>query len=217
MNRDFDLIVFDWDGTLMDSTAIIARSIQAAADDLGVPVPDLERANHVIGLGLREAIAHAVPELPVARIADFSDRYRHHYLQAEETLLVFDGVRELLADLHATGLPLAIATGKSRRGLIRSLAATELTAYFCATRCADQTDPKPCPAMLLEIADELQIVPARALMIGDTTHDLEMARAAGTQSIGVSWGAHPRSQLLACAPLAVVDTVAELRAWIGLH
>lgn len=215
MLERFDLVVFDWDGTLIDSTAAIARAIQQAAADLGLPVPDDETASHVIGLGLRDALALAVPGLPAGKAAEFSERYRHHYFANEESLELFAGARELLDWIAATDRRLAIATGKSQAGLARALQATSLGPLFAATRCADQTAPKPHPAMLLELADELGVGVERILMIGDTTHDLRMARAAGTAAIGVTYGAHPRAQLAALDPLALVDSIDELARWLG--
>jgi phosphoglycolate phosphatase len=210
----FDLIVFDWDGTLIDSTATIARAIQAAAADLDLAVPSFERASHVIGLGLRDALAVAVPSLPPARAAEFSARYRYHYLAAEDTLALFAGAEALLATLKGEGLQLAVATGKNTAGLQRALAFTGLATYFSATRCADQTAPKPHPAMLEELCEELDTPATRTLMVGDTTHDLEMARAAGTASVAVASGAHPRDQLERCSPLAVLDSVRDLHPWM---
>jgi phosphoglycolate phosphatase len=210
----FDLVVFDWDGTLSDSTAAIARAIQDAAADLGLPVPDEATASHVIGLGLHDALARAVPTLQTERVAEFSDRYRVHYLAREAQLVLFPGAHELIAELRAAGMLLAIATGKSQRGLQRALAAAGLGAEFAATRCADQTHPKPHPAMLLEITDELMVAPGRTLMIGDTTHDLQMANAARTAAVGLTQGAHPPDQLAACEPLALFDTLAELHRWL---
>ena len=217
MPRRFDLIVFDWDGTLVDSTAMIALAIQKAAEDLGLVVPTLEQASHVIGLGLNDALARAVPELPLTRIDEFSARYRIHYFAREPEIVLFDGVRDLLSELSEQAVPLAVATGKSRRGLARAFEATGLGMLFGSSRCADETNPKPHPAMLLELASEFAVAPDRILMIGDTTHDLQMASAAGAHGIGVVYGAHPRDQLLALAPLALVASVAELRAWLRLN
>ncbi len=214
MLERFDLVVFDWDGTLIDSTATIARCIQAAAADLDLPVPDFERASHVIGLGLRDALALAVPDLDAARVAAFSERYRVHYLAAEYQCDLFEGARELIDALRARQLPLAIATGKSRAGLARALAAANLERVFAATRCADQTHPKPHPAMLLELTEELRVEPARTLMIGDTTHDLQMAAAARTRAVGVTHGAHRADALRELAPLALFDSLRELHAWL---
>jgi phosphoglycolate phosphatase len=210
----FDLIVFDWDGTLVDSTATIARCIQYAAADLGLRVPEFERASHVIGLGLHDALACAVPDLPPERVLEFSARYRVHYLSREHELQMFAGARELIEALRALDLRLGIATGKSRAGLARALEAVGLNGAFDATRCADQTHPKPHPAMLLELADELGVAIDRTLMIGDTTHDLQMARAARAHAAGVTYGAHPREQLAAYEPLALVGSIEELRRWL---
>jgi phosphoglycolate phosphatase len=214
MTRRFDLIVFDWDGTIVDSTAMIALCIQKAAADLALTVPTMEQASHVIGLGLHDALARAVPELTHGRIEEFSARYRHHYFACEPEIVLFDGVREMLVELAASGVPLAVATGKSRRGLARAFESTGLGSLFESSRCADETHPKPHPAMLLELAEELTVVPERTVMIGDTTHDLDMAIAAGASGIGVTYGAHPRAQLAAREPVALVADVAELRRWL---
>lgn len=209
-----ELVVFDWDGTLIDSTGVIARSIQAAAADLGLPVPPLERARHVIGLGLRDALAYAVPDLDASGAKAFSDRFRHHYLSREEHLELFDGACELLDGIGDAGIRIAVATGKTSAGLTRSLAATGLEGRFCATRCADQTEPKPHPAMLLELMREVGVAADRTLMVGDTTHDLAMALAAGTPAVALTHGAHGRVQLSAFQPLALLDSLHELRQWL---
>jgi len=212
--RAYDLVVFDWDGTVVNSTAMIAQCIRKAAADLAITVPTLEQASQVIGLGLADALAAAVPELPEHRAEEFSLRYRYHYLAIESDIVLFDGIRALLVALAESGATLAVATGKSRRGLDRAFAATGLGLLFAASRCADETHPKPHPAMLLELTDELQVGPERTVMIGDTTHDLAMAQAAGVAGIGVTYGAHPRAQLETCAPVALAASVAELHAWL---
>lgn len=217
MARRFDLIVFDWDGTIVDSTAMIALCIQKAAADLGLTVPTREQASHVIGLGLHDALSRAVPELAAGRIEEFSARYRHHWFACEHEIVLFDGIREMLTALREGGWPLAVATGKSRRGLARAFDQTGLGTLFEASRCADETHPKPHPAMLLELADELTVATGRTVMIGDTTHDLEMATAAGAAGIGVTYGAHPRDQLAAREPLALVGNVGELRQWLAMN
>jgi phosphoglycolate phosphatase len=217
MLERFDLVVFDWDGTLIDSTAAIARSIQAAAADLGLAVPDFERASHVIGLGLRDALAHAVPDLQPSKAAEFSERYRVHFLAAEHEFDLFEGARELLDALRSREMLLAVATGKSRSGLARALEAARLQSIFAATRCADQTHSKPHPAMLLELTDELRVQPERTLMIGDTTHDLQLAFNAGTPRVGVSYGAHEADAFGAFEPLHVAHSVVELHDWLAQH
>lgn len=209
----YPLIVFDWDGTIIDSPRAIAECIRQAASDLGLEVPDAERASHVIGLGLHDAMRIAVPGLPSSRYAEFVDCYRHHFRSREDAMQLFPGMRELIEAL-AGSRRLAIATGKSRRGLDRALQASALERYFCSSRCADETHPKPHPAMLLELMGELGVEPDGVLMIGDTSHDLEMARAAGVDALAVSYGAHPEPGLLACAPLGCVASVQDLREWL---
>ncbi|MCU0897180.1 MAG: HAD-IA family hydrolase [Burkholderiales bacterium] len=214
MVRRFELIVFDWDGTLIDSAGAIVACIQAAARDVGVPVPDEERASHVIGLGLRDALSHAVPGLGADQYAAFVERYRVHFLARDAHLPLFPGTREMLLALRARGHTLAIATGKSRAGLARALAQADLAEVFAATRCADQCEPKPHPAMLHELMEELDGAPETTLMIGDTSHDLRMAAAAGVPALAVTYGAHPHETLRALAPLALVASSEELAKWL---
>jgi phosphoglycolate phosphatase len=209
----YRLLVFDWDGTIIDSAATIAECIQEASRELGLEVPEHERARHVIGLGLHDAMRIAVPGLPAQRYPEFVESYRRHFLARKDAMQLFDGMRELLDGLSKKHL-LAIATGKSRRGLDRDLDASNLKPYFAASRCADETNPKPHPAMLLEIMEELQIDSKTALMIGDTSHDLEMARAAGVDALAVTYGAHPEDGLRACEPLACFSSVKDLEAWL---
>ncbi len=210
----YQAVVFDWDGTLVDSTPLIAEAILRAAADIGVPVPDRAQASHVIGLGLADALARVVPDLPRERIAEFAARYHAHFRAGEDRIRFFDGAVGLLDDLQRRGVQLAVATGKSRAGLARALQAAGLEAHFSAVRCADQTHPKPHPAMLQELSEELAVAPGAMLMIGDTSHDLQMAAAAGVGAIGVSYGAHPRHELERLRPLAVVDSPAQLREWV---
>lgn len=214
MKYSYSLIVFDWDGTLIDSAGTIVECIQNAARDMGLEVPGRERASHVIGLGLQDSLRHAVPGLPAERYLEFADHYRRHFFARQDSMLLFHGVRELLDTLRESHL-LAIATGKSRRGLDRALRADALERYFSASRCADETNPKPHPAMLLELMDELDADPRRTLMVGDTSHDLDMAKAAGVDALAVTYGAHPEQGLRACGPRGCVESVAELRQWLG--
>jgi phosphoglycolate phosphatase len=213
--RRYALIVFDWDGTLIDSAATIVACIQAAAHDLGLPVPTVEQASHVIGLGLRDALRLAAPDLRADQTMAFVDRYRTHFLAREDDMRLFEGIEPLLTALRARGHRLAIATGKSRRGLDRALAASRLGDLFIASRCADETHPKPHPAMLHELLAELDVAASAALMIGDTSHDLTMARDAKVDAVAVTYGAHPEAALRACAPLACVDSVADLGEWLA--
>ena len=214
MVAEIALVVFDWDGTLMDSTAAIVEAIQAAAADLELPVPTQAQAAHVIGLGLHEALARAVPALPPERLPAFVERYRIHYFRRDPTLAPFAGVDRLLSALEAAGVPMAVATGKSRVGLDRALAQTGWSRRFVASRCADEGRPKPDPWMLNDLCSALDAPPQRTVMIGDTTHDLDMAAAAGTRSVAVTWGAHPAAALAQRAPDAALDTVEALQAWL---
>lgn len=214
MGKNFDLLVFDWDGTLMDSAAHIVASIQAAARDFGVDFPPEERARHIIGLGLVDALTYLFPLLPLVEYPRLAERYRHHYLAGDHQLALFTGAKEGIRTMHAAGFSLAVATGKSRQGLERSLAASGLVGFFHASRCADEGQPKPNPEMLLYLMKALGAEPGRTLMIGDTTHDLEMARSAGVPAIGVGYGAHPRASLEAHRPLACVMSFPELTEWV---
>jgi phosphoglycolate phosphatase len=209
----YRLLVFDWDGTIIDSASTIAECIRDAARELGLEVPDRERAAHVIGLGLHDAMRIAVPALPAERYPEFVASYRSNFQARKDAMQLFGGMRELLDELSKKHL-LAIATGKSRRGLDRDLEVHNLKPWFVASRCADETNPKPHPAMLLELMGELSIDQSETLMVGDTSHDLEMARAAGVDALAVTYGAHPEEGLRACAPLQCFSSVAELRQWL---
>jgi len=210
----YEVVVFDWDGTLVDSTTLIADSILRAAADIGTPVPDRAQASLVIGLGLAQALARVVPQLPPERIPEFAARYRAHFQYREEHIRLFEGALALLDTLRERGVRMAIATGKTQAGLARALKNAGLEEHFATVRCADQTQPKPHPAMLQELALELDVDPIDMLMIGDTTHDLQMAGSAGVAAVGVSYGAHPRAELERLHPLAIFDTLAELRQWL---
>jgi len=210
----YALVIFDWDGTLLDSPAAIVECIQQASRDLGIGVPDHERASHVIGLGLHDSLRHAVPDLPRERYPEFAERYRRHFMAREDSMALFPGVPRLLESLRRRGHRLAVATGKTRRGLERAFASSGLGAHFACSRCADETLPKPDPAMLHELMGELAVAPGRALMIGDTTHDIDMARSAGMDALAVTYGAHPERALRALKPVACVASVGELDRWL---
>lgn len=214
MPKQFDLIVFDWDGTLMDSTATIVYAIQGACRDLGLVEPTDNAARHIIGLGLQEAIAHLLPQLPEAEYPHLVERYRYYYLSKDQDIPLFVGADVVVRDLHAAGFLLAVATGKGRRGLDQVLDQTALRPYFHATRCADECFSKPHPEMLEQLMDELGMTPSRTLMIGDTSHDLLMAKNAGVAALAVSFGAHTRTDLLTFAPLACVDNIEEMETWL---
>lgn len=210
----YSLVVFDWDGTLMDSTNGIVSAIQGACRDLDLPVPTASEASWVIGLSLESALRRAVPQLTTALLPRFMERYRTHYLLRDPDLKLFDGIDGLLSGLVERNVQLAVATGKSRLGLNRVLATTGLGRFFNATRTADETFSKPHPAMLQELMDELGVEPDRMIMVGDTSHDLNMAANAGVHSLGVTYGAHSPQELLGCSPQALVNDVASLSDWL---
>ncbi len=213
----FPLIVFDWDGTLADSTAVIRRALQRSAADLGYPVPTDAQASFIIGMGLRPALSHAIPSLRDEDLLPLTDRFRHHFTANENEIVLFDGVQEMLAALKSRGHWLAVATGKSRRGLDRAFDTLGLREFFVASRCADEGFSKPHPGMLHALFDETGLNAADAVMIGDTTHDLQLAENAGTASIAVTYGAHERELLTAHKPLTLVDSVSALRAFLEAH
>jgi phosphoglycolate phosphatase len=212
--KQFDFIVFDWDGTLMDSTATIVKCIQASAKDLGLPIPDEKAAAFVIGLSLMDAMKAVMPDVDPKYYPKMVERYRYHYLAKDHELPLFLGVREMLSELSNEGYFLAVATGKSRVGLNRALHSANLLSSFDATRCADETFSKPHPAMLQELTRELGQDMKRTLMIGDTTHDLQMAANAGAASVAVEYGAHDASFLHQLAPMYSAKTVEELHVWL---
>ena len=215
--RNFDLVVFDWDGTLFDSTALITRCIQAACVDVGVPRPSDEQASYVIGMGLIEALQHAAPGLARERYPELGARYRYHYLARQHELMLFDGTLTMLEALKARGHLLAVATGKSRRGLDDALNSSALRGLFDATRTADETASKPDPRMLHELMNDLVVGPERTLMIGDTTHDLQLALNAGVASIGVSYGAHDHGAFQAFPTRHIAHSTADLHDWLARH
>ena len=215
--RQFDLLIFDWDGTLMDSAGVIVDSIQRACEDIGLAAPSDRASRLIIGLGLIQALQTLLPDLPADDYPRLVERYRHHYLGRDDSIPLFDGVADCISQLHARGFQLAVATGKSRHGLERALASSGLGEWFVATRCADQTHSKPHPAMVLELIEELGADPARTLVIGDTSHDLLMASNAGVASLGVTYGAHEPDDLHPHAPLALMNSFAEVHAWLNAN
>jgi phosphoglycolate phosphatase len=212
--RQFDLIAFDWDGTLFDSTAIITRCIQLAVGDVGGTVPSDQDAAYVIGLGLMQALAHAAPDVPKSKYPELGARYKHHYTAHQNDISLFSGVLTMLADLKARQHWLAVATGKSRVGLNEALQAVELQGLFDSSRTADETAGKPHPLMLQELMQEFGVPADRILMVGDTTHDLQMALNAGSPSVGVSYGAHEPAAFESLCPRFVAHSVVELHAWL---
>lgn len=215
MARRYEMIVFDWDGTLMDSAGAIVDAICAACRDLAVPEPSVQQARHVIGLGLADALRQAVPELSEDRYPEMVLRYRHHYLSRDEDLSLFDGVESMISGLAQAGFVLAVATGKSRLGLERALQVSGLAEVFHATRSADQCFSKPHPQMLHELMSEMGVSTRDCLMIGDTSHDLLMAKNASVDAVAVSYGAHPAEHLRLHDPIVVLDSVGALSSWLN--
>lgn len=201
----------------MDSTHSIVAAIQAACRDLHLPVPSVAQASWVIGLSLDEALQRAVPDLKASQLPAFLERYRIHYLLIDPELKVFPGMLDLLGMLRAQEVLTAVATGKSRIGLDRVLNGMNLRRYFDATRTADETFSKPHPQMLEELLDELMIPADQAVMIGDTSHDIQMAHAAGMHSIAVTYGAHGLDEIRAARPTRVAHSVPELQEFLLEH
>ena len=216
-SRQFDLIAFDWDGTLFDSTTIITRCIQMAVRDVGGTVPSDKDASYVIGMALMQALAHAAPDVPKHKYPELGARYRHHYIAHQNDISLFQGVLPLLSDLKTRQHILTVATGKSRHGLDEALQAVELKGVFDSSRTADETAGKPHPLMLHELMAEFGVAPERTLMVGDTTHDLQMALNAGCASVGVSYGAHEPVAFDALQPRFVAHSVQELHDWLVAH
>lgn len=217
MSKRFNALVFDWDGTLANSTALIVHAIQHAFAEVGLAAPSDEEANFVIGYGLNDAMRHLAPHVQLEQVHGIVDAYKHYYLARENEIVLFDGVVDTLARYKQEGYLLAVATGKSRKGLDRALQQTGLDVIFDVTRCADECHSKPHPQMLLEILDYFGLPATHGVMVGDTTHDLNMAENAKMAGIGVSYGAHPRHELAALAPLAICDSFMEFDAWVQAY
>lgn len=210
------LIIFDWDGTLMDSAQKIANCIQAAARDVGLREPSIENAKSIIGLGLYEAMQRLFSVASETDIKGLIEAYRYHFVTVDETEEgLFCGVEQGLQSLAQSGSLLAVATGKSRVGLDRAFAATGLDQYFVITRCADETRSKPHPQMLHEILDFTAIAPQKAIMVGDTTYDMDMAVNAGISGLGVSYGVHSEAMLLNAQAVTVQASFGDMIKWLA--
>lgn len=207
-------VLFDWDGTVMDSTYSIASSIQLASADLELPVPSIQQASWVIGLSLESALYRAVPDLTAEQMPLFLERYRYHFMQRDPHIKLFDGILPFMGELRGRQIALGVATGKSRQGLDRVLQQVNLSAFFDATRCADETRSKPDPEMLHQLLAELMLEPEQVLMVGDTVHDIHMAANAGMDSVAVTYGAHDPQTLAKAEPTVMVDNVAQMRDWV---
>lgn len=212
----YDLLIFDWDGTLMDSEAHIVSSLAKSLDTVGAQELPGTALRQVIGLGLNEAMKQLLPDAGKETIEQAADAYRGHFFAKDSpSSSLFPGVVVVLESLAEAGFLLAVATGKSRRGLDKVLVETGLGDYFAVTRCASETFSKPHPLMLEEILVDLDTPASRAIMIGDTEFDLQMARNIQMPSIGVSYGVHEVEQLLPHEPMAILDSIRELLPWIA--
>lgn len=211
----YQLIIFDWDGTIMDSAQKIANCISAAALDVGLEQPTEQEAKNIIGLSLFEAMTVLFPHESKELQAEMVERYKHHWLFEDETdQQLFAGVEEGLQTLHEIGAFLAIATGKSRRGLNSAFIHANVESYFVTTRCADETRSKPHPQMINEILDFTSIEPDKTIMVGDTTYDLDMAQSAGVDALGVSYGVHCEQALKKSGAIEICDSFNEVVSWL---
>jgi len=215
MSNNIELIIFDWDGTLMDSQQRILECLKSAASDCDANLHSDETFCDIIGLGLKEATETLYPEFSAQQVNDYSDRYRYHYLVQNETHSpLFSGAEQTLQNLKDAGYWLAVATGKGRQGLDLVLDKTQLGSFFLSTRCASETYSKPHPLMLEEIMHELGIEPEQTLMIGDTEYDMQLAQNAGTHYLAVSYGVHSIDRLLKYRPLGHINHITELPNWL---
>lgn len=214
MQKQFDLIVWDWDGTLADSTAMITRALVSAAEQVGLPALDPAKARGIIGLGLRESIYALYGDLPAEQARALATQYHANYYAGESVIPLFEGAKETIFSLKKQGYKVAVATGKGRRGLDLALEHAELTDCFHATKTVDECFSKPHPQMLDELMDTLVVLPERTLMVGDTHYDVQMARNAGVQVAAVSYGAQSREALMAFQPDYLFDTFETLKCWL---
>jgi len=211
----YQLIIFDWDGTLMDSAQKIANCIRASARDVGIAEPDSERAKSIIGLGLQEAMRVLFPDISDRQIDQLIEAYRYHFVTGDNTeQTLFDGVPEGLQKLNDAGVLLAVATGKSRVGLDRVFESVELRTQFVTSRCADETRSKPHPQMLHEILEYTAVDPRKSIMVGDTTFDMDMAANAGMAGLGAGYGVHSEEMLMASKAIKVHATFNNVIAWL---
>ncbi|WP_076409563.1 HAD-IA family hydrolase [Shewanella sp. UCD-KL12] len=209
--KQYELVIFDWDGTLMDSVGKIVTCLQSAAVSLELAVPTEQAIRDIIGLSIDEALAVLHPESDHSVHAKMKEGYRIQYLELNNTPSpLFHGVEDLLIELQQLGIKLAVATGKGRSGLDRVLTSTELDRHFSASRSADEASSKPSPEMILQLLNELEVEASKALMIGDSIHDLNMANNAGVDAIGVDYGAHNKERLALANPIAVISSPLEL-------
>jgi len=215
--KQFDLIVWDWDGTLADSTAMITVALLKAAEQVGLPALSRKQASSIIGLGLRESIEALYGQIPKEQAQALAAQYTANYYAGESEIPLFEGATDTIKALSKRGFKLAVATGKGRRGLNLALEHCGLAQYFLATRTVDECLSKPHPQMLDELMDHFVVMPERTLMIGDTSYDLQMAQNAGVKSIGLTYGAQSADQWQHLNPIAQFDEFSSLSAWLLAH
>lgn len=214
MKKQFDLIVWDWDGTLADSTGMIARAIVKAAEQVGLPKLGLDAARNVIGLGLHESIQTLFGDISNMQAQALAEKYKENYFSGEQEIPLFDGAQALVSELNRRGYKQAVATGKGRRGLNLALERSGIANYFQATKTVDECFSKPHPQMLDALMDVSVVTPERTLMIGDSTYDLQMAQNAGVQYLAVTFGAHTSEQLLPYHPKGIFKQFSALSEWL---
>ncbi len=215
--KNYDLIVFDWDGTLANSTQLIVDAICQASVDVGLTMPSQQAASSIIGLGFREAVYELFGRIPDSLLNQITSRYTLYYGAGENDIPLFDGAQQIIEHLSGRGVQLGVATGKGRAGLNRALDRSGVKHHFMATRTVDECFSKPHPQMLQEMIEQAMTVPERTLMVGDTSFDLQMAQNAGVSAIGVTFGAHPKQRLLAHQPIACFDEFGQLTQWLLHH
>jgi phosphoglycolate phosphatase len=216
-DKQFDLIVWDWDGTLADSTGMITVALLKAAEEVGLPALSREQASSIIGLGLKESIEALYGQIPKEQAQALAAKYTANYYAGESAIPLFEGAAETIKALSMRGYKLAVATGKGRRGLNLALEHSGLGQYFQATRTVDECFSKPHPQMLDELMDDLVVMPERTLMIGDTSYDLQMAQNAGIKGVGVTFGAQSAAQWQHLNPIAQFDHFSHLSDWLLNH
>jgi phosphoglycolate phosphatase len=214
MGKKFDLIVWDWDGTLADSTGMITKALVNAAEQVGLPKLDPAAARNIIGLGLKESIHALFGDLPAEKAQALAQQYTANYYAGESEIPLFAGAKDTIVELNRRGYKLAVATGKGRRGLILALQHCGLAQYFHETRTVDECFSKPHPQMLDEIMDACVATPERTLMIGDTSYDLQMAKNASVQAVAVTFGAQSRDKLVGYNPIEMFHQFDDLRTWL---
>lgn len=215
--KRYELIIFDWDGTIMDSAHEIVGAMQQAIQDTGLPERTPAQMRELIGLGINDVLARLFPELDTWRVKQRLTRYRDRYGWPRSRVMLFEPVHTTLTRLQQQGFELAVATGKSRRGLDRAMHESDTRGYFQVTRCADESAPKPAPRLVEDVLLRRAVAPEYALMVGDTEYDMAMARAAGVDAIGVRCGVHDDRRLRRAGAIDVLDDVGQLPLWLASH